>query len=62
MIETPLNVGLGLYIHQKTRSKELIDVLSDLNISINYDKALNIKASLASSVSDKMYSNLYFNK
>ena len=33
-IETPLNVGLGLYVHQKTRSKNLCNFLPDLYLSI----------------------------
>ena len=49
-VETQLNVGTGIYIYQKTRCRELIDILSDLNISIDYDKLLNIKSQLASSV------------
>lgn len=33
--ETPLNVGLGLYEHQKTQSKNLCNFLYDLKVSIN---------------------------
>ena len=28
VIETPLNVGLGMFVHQKTRSKELVETLA----------------------------------
>ena len=49
-IEKPLNVGLGLYVHQKTRSKNLCNFLSDLDLSVNYDKVCNIKSNLAKSV------------
>ena len=49
-VETPLNDGLGLYVHQKTRSKNLCNFLSDLNLSVNYDKVCNIKSYLAKSV------------
>ena len=49
-IETPLNVGLGLYVYQKTRSKNLCNFLSDLNLSFNYDNVCNIKSNLAKSV------------
>ena len=49
-IETPLNVGLGLYMHQKTRSKNLCNFLSGLNLSVNYDKVRNVKSNLAISV------------
>ena len=56
-IETPLNVGIGLYIHQRTRSKELIDTFSNLNLSIKYDKVLSIKNDVANAVVEKMESN-----
>ena len=49
-IETPLNVGLALYVHQKTRSKNLCNFLSDLNLFVNYDKVCNIKSNLVKSV------------
>ena len=39
--ETPLNVGLGLYIYH-IRSKKLINFLSDLNVGVNYHKITNI--------------------
>ena len=46
-IETPLNDALGLYVHQKSRSKNLCSFLSDLNLYVNYDKVCNIKSNLA---------------
>ena len=55
-VETPLNVGTGIYIHQKTRCRELIDILSDLNISIDYDKVLNIKSQLIQLIQFKLIS------
>ena len=48
--ETPLNVGLGLYVHQETCSENLCNFLSDLNQSVNYVKVCNIKSNLANSV------------
>ena len=39
--ETPFSVGLGLYIHNRTRSRELLDCLSSLNLSISYEKNPN---------------------
>ena len=36
-VETPFSVSLGLYIHQKTQSKKVIDTLSNLNLTIPYD-------------------------
>ena len=49
-IETPLNVGLGLYFYHVTRSKKLINFLSDLNIGINYQRATSIKKGIAQAV------------
>ena len=58
-IETPLNVGLGLGldVHQKTRSKNLRNFLPDLNLSVNYDKVCNIKCNLAKSVIERSKEN-----
>ena len=44
--ETPLSVGLGLSVYSKTRSKALIEELSDLNISTNYKKTKVIEAAI----------------
>ena len=38
--ETPLSVGLGLYIYQKTRSKTLLDVLSGLHLTVPMKKCV----------------------
>ena len=46
-LETPLNVGVGLYIYHATRSKKHVNFLSDLNISTNYKKVTNIKKDVA---------------
>ena len=46
-----------IYIHQKTRCRELINILSDLNISTDYDKLLNIKSQLADTVLTEINSN-----
>ena len=56
-VETPLNVETGIYIHQKTRCRELIDILSDLNISIDYYKLLNTKSQLANTVLTEINNN-----
>ena len=56
-IETPLNVGLGLYVYHITRSKKLINVLSDLNVGINYHKIINIKKSIVDVVLAKRTEN-----
>ena len=49
-IETPLSVGVGLYLHQTSRSKKLIDTFSDLNLSATYDKLMNIKRDVAAAI------------
>ena len=41
--EIPSNVGVGLYLYHSTRSKKLVKFLSDLNVSISYDKIIDIK-------------------
>ena len=56
-IETPLNVGIGLYVHHQTRSKKLVNFLSDLNIGINYYKVLDIKKDIAIAILDKQEAN-----
>ena len=56
-VERPLNVGTCIYIYQKTRCRELIDILSDLNISTDYDKLLNIKSQLADTVLTEVNNN-----
>ena len=49
-LETPLNVGVGLYIYHATHSKKLVNFLSDLNINTNYKKVINVKKDVAQSV------------
>lgn len=56
-IETPLNVGVGLYTYHVTRSKKLINFLSDLNIGINYKKVVGIKKNIVQAVLGKMNEN-----
>ena len=41
--ETPLSVGLGLHIYQKTPSKTLLDVLSGLHLTVPYEKICSVK-------------------
>ena len=56
-IETPLNVGLGLYVYHITRSKKLINFLSDINVGVNYHKITNIKKSIVDAVHAKRTEN-----
>ena len=54
-IETPLSVGLGLYIHQRTRSKELLDMFSEMNLSISSKKVACIKRDIETAVKEKVH-------
>ena len=49
-VETPFSVGLGLYVHQKTRSKDIVNTLSGLKLSISYEKVLQIETDIANAV------------
>ena len=50
-IETPLNVSVGLHVYHSTRSNKIVKFLSDLNVSISYDKVIDIKKDI---VANKM--------
>lgn len=50
MTETPFTVGLGLHLHKSTRSKVLIEHMSNLNLCISHDKILKIENAIANSV------------
>ena len=56
-IETPLKVGEGLYLHQTTRSKKLINIFSGLNLSISYEKVIDIKKDVANAILEKRDEN-----
>ena len=53
MKETPFSVGLGLTIH-KTQSKAIINMLAELDLSIDYQKAMKIETDIANAVTEKM--------
>ena len=46
----PLQVGLAVYIHQKTRQRGLIDVLSRMGLTVSYKKVLSLINALSQSV------------
>ena len=52
--ETPLSVGLGLTVHKKTRSKDLVDLLSQLHIGCSYERVVQIEKRIASGVAERM--------
>ena len=52
-----MNVDVGLYLHQTTRSKKLIDIFSGLNLSISYKKVIDIKKDVANAILEKRDEN-----
>ena len=57
MIKTPLSIGIDLYSHQHTRSKKLINVLLDLNISASYKQVIPLKKDVAKYIEMKWQEN-----
>ena len=55
--ETPLSIGLGLHIYQKTRIKTLLDVLSGIHLTEPYKKICSIKNDLVPHTKKKMPEN-----
>ena len=55
--ETPLSIGTSLFLYHNTRSKKLVDFISDLNIGVNYDKGISIKKDIASSIQEQRDKN-----
>ena len=55
--ETPFSVGLALLVHKKTRSKAIVNILAELNLSINYEKTMRIETDIANAVTAKMSEN-----
>ena len=52
--ETPFSVELGLIIYKNTHSKPIINLLSDMNLTINYDKILKIETNITEAIVEKM--------
>lgn len=48
--ETPLPIYVGLTVHAKTRSRELVEILHDLGMCISYDRVLAISTHLGNEV------------
>ena len=40
--ESPLPVYLGVFLHNKTRKRELVDMFYELGLSVSYDRVLEI--------------------
>ena len=56
-IETLLNVGIGLYIYHTTKSKKRAKFLTDLNVTISYDKIIDIRKDIAANAIKKSKEN-----
>lgn len=48
--ETPLPIYIGLTLHAKTRSRDLVGKLHELGLSISYDRVLAISTDLGNSI------------
>ena len=48
--ESPLPIYVGLSIHAKTRSCDLVETLYNLGISVSYDRVLSISTQLGNEV------------
>lgn len=43
---SPLQIGLGIYLHRKFASRSLVDMLSNIGISVSYKEVLKYETSL----------------
>ena len=48
--EMPLPIYIGLTLHAKTRSRDLVEKLHDLGLSVSYDRVLAISTDLGNSI------------
>ena len=55
--ETPFAVGLGLHVYKQTRSKKIINCLSHLWLSIDYDRVMKTETEIANSATDIINKN-----
>ena len=56
-IQTLLSIRIGFSLYQHTRSKKLINFLSDLNISANYKKVIHLKKDIVNSIEMRRQDN-----
>ena len=49
-VETPFPVWLGILVHKETRNKKIIEYLSDLELSISYEKVMKIENGLVNMI------------
>ena len=55
--ELPLQVGLGVTLHKEIRSAKVVNLLSMIGVSVNYDKVLEIESAMANAVVQRMAGN-----
>ena len=48
--EPPLPVYLGVFLHNKTRKRELVDTLFELGLSVSYDRVLEISTNVGTKI------------
>ena len=53
----PLPVYLGIFLHNKTRKRELVDTMHELGLSVSYDRVLEISTDLGTKIC-KYYASL----
>ena len=51
--ETRLPLYLGIFFHNKTRKRELIDILFKRGLSVSYDRVLQLSTDIANAVIDQ---------
>ena len=57
MSETLLILGLELRLHRSTRSKYLVEHMSDLGLCISYDKIIKVRNFIANSITQRIKGN-----
>ena len=57
VVKTTFSVGIGIHVRKETRSKKLIECLSDLGLSISYDKVMKIENDIGDAVVENMSLN-----
>ena len=58
--KTPLSIGLALAVHKRTRSKNLVNVLSNLQLGANYKQTVNLEKWIAFGVAERMKTTGWF--
>ena len=53
-VQTPLSLGLSMYIHRKARSKIFIDDVADMSIGAPYNVTINTEKLIESAITGRM--------